>query len=237
MNQVILEVRGIHTYYGESHILHGLSLEVKAGETVCILGRNGAGKTTTIRTIMGLTPARTGQVLFKGHDVTRYPPHRVAALGAGLVPQGRRIFPNLTVRENLTLAAGRGRNLRGGWNLERIYASFPRLRERESNRGNQLSGGEQQMLALARALMLNPELLIMDEPSEGLAPLVVREIGRMLRQLKEEGLSILLVEQNLPLALSIADRCYVINKGQIVFESSPRELLAAEEVKAQYLGV
>lgn len=230
----MLSVEEIHTYYGTSHILHGVSLTVQPGELVSLLGRNGAGKTTTIRSIIGFTRPRSGHVRLDGLEITRLPPHRIARQGIGLVPQGRRIFPDLSVQENLLLGATRGG---GAWDLARVYRTFPRLEERKGNRGDQLSGGEQQMLAIARALMLNPRLLLMDEPSEGLAPLIVHEIGEIIRGIKAEGLSVLLVEQNLGLGLSVADRCYVLNKGQIVFESSPDVLQKSEDVKRRYLGV
>ena len=230
----LLALHDVHSYYGESHILQGVSLRVGAGEVVALLGRNGAGKTTTIRTIVGFTAARAGHVVFQGADVTRLASHRIARLGVGLVPQGRRIFPDLTVTENLRLAE---RPRPGGWTLARLYESFPRLRERARNHGDQLSGGEQQMVAIGRALMTNPTLLLMDEPSEGLSPLLVREIGQIIGALKRERLSILLVEQNLPFALGLADRAYVMNKGQIVFDGDPEALARNEEVKHQYLGV
>ncbi len=229
----MLEVEGVHTYYGGSHVLQGVSLTVGAGEVLTILGRNGMGKTTLIRTIVGFTPPRRGRVRFKGEDTTRWPPFRMVNLGMALVPQGRRVFPSLSVRENLEVA----RRGRGRWTLERVYDVFPRLRERAGNRANKLSGGEQQMLAIGRALMSNPELLLMDEPTEGLAPLLVREVGRVLGELKRAGLSILLVEQNLPLALSVADRVHVLSRGQIVHSGTPAGLMANEEVKSRYLGV
>jgi branched-chain amino acid transport system ATP-binding protein len=229
----VLEVSGVHTYYGESHVLQGVSLTVGAGEVVAILGRNGVGKTTLVRSIVGFTPPRQGTVRFKGRDITRLPSFRMTALGMALVPQGRRVFPSLTVRENLEVARRAGAR----WSLERVYAVFPRLREREGNRANKLSGGEQQMLAIGRALMSNPDLLLMDEPTEGLAPLLVREVGRVLGELRGEGLSILLVEQNLPLALSVADRVHILSRGQIVHSSTPAELVASEDVKSRYLGV
>ena len=229
----MLEVSDLHTYYGESHVLQGVSLTVGAGEVVAILGRNGVGKTTLVRSIFAFTPPRRGTVRFKGEDITRLPSFRMTALGMALVPQGRRVFPSLTVRENLEVARRAGTR----WTLERVYAVFPRLREREGNRANKLSGGEQQMLAIARALMSNPDLLLMDEPTEGLAPLLVREVARVLGELRAEGLSILLVEQNLPLALSVADRVHILSRGQIVHTSTPAELLASEDVKSRYLGV
>jgi branched-chain amino acid transport system ATP-binding protein len=229
----VLEVEDIHTYYGESHILQGVSLTVGAGEVLTILGRNGMGKTTLIGSIVGFTPPRQGRVRFKGEDITRWPPFRMIKLGMALVPQGRRVFPSLTVSENLDVA----RRGQGRWTLERIYEVFPRLRDRARNRANKLSGGEQQMLAIGRALMSNPELLLMDEPTEGLAPLLVREVGRVIGELKKAGLSILLVEQNLPLALSVADRVHVLSRGQIVHSGTPAGLMANEEVKSRYLGV
>ena len=228
----MLEVEGIQTYYGESHILHGVSLRVGEGEAVALLGRNGAGKTTLIRSIAGFTPPREGRVVFDGQPVQAWPAYRIARRGLALVPQGRRIFSPLTVRENLTLGA-RGKS----WTLERVYALFPRLGERELQPGGTLSGGEQQMLAIGRALMTNGRMLVLDEPSEGLAPIVVREIGRIVEGLKGERLSILLVEQNYHLALRVADRIYVMNKGQIVWEGTPAGLEAAEDVKRRYLGV
>jgi branched-chain amino acid transport system ATP-binding protein len=229
----MLQVQDIHTYYGDSHILQGVSLQVNDGELVCLVGRNGAGKTTTIRSIIGFNKPRAGQVTFDGKDLTGQAPFRIANMGIGLVPQGRRIFPDLSVQENLLFA----HNKRGSWDLNKIYQVFPRLKERQRNRGDQLSGGEQQMLAIARALLMNPKLILMDEPSEGLAPLIVREIGRIIKDVKTEGLSVLLVEQNLALGLSVADRCYVLNKGHIVYESSPDELRQNDQVKHQYLGV
>ena len=229
----MLEIVGVHTYYGGSHVLQGVSLAVDAGEAVAILGRNGAGKTTLMRSIIAFTPPRRGMVRFRGQDITGWPSYRLTALGLALVPQGRRVFPSLSVRENLDVA----RRGRGRWSLERVYDVFPRLRERESHRANKLSGGEQQMLAIGRALMSNPDLLLMDEPTEGLAPLMVREVGRVIGDLRREGLSILLVEQNLPLALSIADRVHILSRGQIVHSSTPAELMASEEIKSRYLGV
>jgi len=229
----VLEVSELHTYYGESYVLQGVSLTVGAGEVVAILGRNGVGKTTLMRSIIGFTPPRRGTVRFKGRDITGWASHRMTALGMALVPQGRRVFPSLSVRENLEVA----RRGNGRWSLERVYAVFPRLRDREKNRASKLSGGEQQMLAIGRALMSNPALLLMDEPTEGLAPLLVRDVGRVMRELRRDGLSILLVEQNLPLALSVADRVHILSRGQIVHSSTPEELMASEEVKSRYLGV
>jgi branched-chain amino acid transport system ATP-binding protein len=228
-----LEVDGVHTYYGESHVLHGISLRVAPGEVLAILGRNGMGKTTLIRSIVGFTPSRRGHVRYKDTDITRLPPFRMVALGMALVPQGRRVFPSLSVRENLDVA----RRGAGRWSLEQVYTLFPRLRDRAANRANKLSGGEQQMLAIGRALMSNPELLLMDEPTEGLAPLLVREVGRVIAELKRSGLSILLVEQNLALALSVADRVHVLSRGQIVHTGPPAELMRNDDVKTRYLGV
>ena len=228
-----LEVEDVHTYYGESHVLHGVSLRVDPGEVLAILGRNGMGKTTLIRTIVGFTPPRAGRVVYEGTEITRLPPFRMAALGMALVPQGRRVFPSLSVRENLDVA----RRGEGRWSLEQVYALFPRLRDRAGNRANKLSGGEQQMLAIGRALMSNPDLLLMDEPTEGLAPLLVREVGRVITELKRSGLSILLVEQNLALALSVADRVHVLSRGQIVHTGTPAELMGNDDVKTRYLGV
>jgi len=241
----MLEIDGVHTYYGESHVLHGVSLRVGEAEAVALLGRNGAGKTTLIRSIVGFTPPRTGIVRFQSREIHRLPPYRIARLGLGLVPQGRRIFAPLTVSENLSIGArGAERRTRGAgpapggrWTRERVWELFPRLRERGRQSGGTLSGGEQQMLAVGRALMTNARLILLDEPSEGLAPLIVREIGRALVRLKSEGLSILLVEQNVPLALRVADRVYVMNKGQIVYHGSPAELDANEEIKRRFLGV
>jgi branched-chain amino acid transport system ATP-binding protein len=234
----MLDVVGIHTYYGESHVLHGVSLSVGPGEAVALLGRNGAGKTTLISSIMGFTPPRAGRILLEGEPIQRWPAHRIARRGLALVPQGRRIFAPLTVRENLLLGARSAPSATAdGWTLERIFDLFPRLRERANQAGGTLSGGEQQMLAVGRALLTNGRVLLLDEPSEGLAPLIVREIGRILVRLKGERLPILLVEQNYHLALGVADRVYVMSKGQIVYQGTPAELRANEEVKRQYLGV
>jgi len=228
----VLAVEGIQTFYGESHVLHGVSVRVAPGEAVALLGRNGAGKTTLIRSVAGMTPPRDGRVVFDGQGVERWPAYRIARRGLALVPQGRRIFAPLSVRENLLLGARPGE-----WRLEKVYDLFPRLRERERQSGGTLSGGEQQMLAIGRALMTNGRMLVLDEPSEGLAPIIVREIGRVVQGLKGERLSILLVEQNYHLALRVADRVYVMNKGQIVWEGTPAGLEAAEEIKRRFLGV
>ena len=230
----MLELADVHTYYGDSHVLQGVTLGVGPSEVVTILGRNGMGKTTLMRSVIGFTPPRRGRVSFKGDDVTRWPSFRLVARGMALVPQGRRVFPSLTVKENLDVAR-HGRS--GRWTLARVLELFPRLGERARNRANNLSGGEQQMLAIGRALMTNPDLLLMDEPTEGLAPLLVREVGRVLGELKREGLSILLVEQNLSLALSVADRVHILSRGQIVHSCGPGELRSNEEVTSRYLGV
>lgn len=232
----MLELTDIHTYYGESYVLQGISLEIKKGSVVALLGRNGMGKTTTIRSIIGFTPPRRGLVRFKGKDITGLPSYQIAQMGIGLIPQGRHIFPSLSVQENLIMSS-RNTDKSGAWSLERVHSLFPVLKERASYKGNLLSGGEQQMLTIGRALMTNPDLLLMDEPSEGLAPVIVREISHIIKQLKESGFSILLVEQNLPMALKVADYAYVISKGVIVYESTPKELKDNEEVKAKYLGV
>jgi branched-chain amino acid transport system ATP-binding protein len=235
MGKAILQVENLHTYYGKSHVLQGVSLRVQPGETVALLGRNGAGKSTTINSIIGFTPPRQGTVMVRGVDVTHAPPHVTAQLGVGLVPQGRGVFPTLTVQENILLAA-RNRE-QGGWTLERALALFPPLAQRLKQRGGQLSGGEQQMLAIARALLTNPALLLLDEPSEGLAPLLVAEIGRLIGRLRDDGLSIFMVEQNLALALGTADRVYVMNKGQIIFAGTPAELREQPVLLRRYLGV
>ena len=232
----MLDLKDIHTYYGKSYILQGVFLKVMEGSVVALFGRNGMGKTTTIRSIMGFTLPRRGQIVFKETNIAGLPSHRIAQMGIGLVPQGRCIFPSLSVKDNLTMAARGGRKSES-WTLDRVYSVFPILKARSYCKGNLLSGGEQQMLCIARALMTNPDLLLMDEPSEGLAPIIVQEIGRIIRQLKESGFSILLVEQNLSMALRVIDYGYVISKGKIVYESVPEELKNNEDVKARYLGV
>jgi branched-chain amino acid transport system ATP-binding protein len=235
---LMLDLENVNAYYGDSHILHGVSLPVREGEVACLLGRNGAGKTTTILTIMGYLKPRPGRILFRGQDIAALPPFKVARLGFGFVPQERGIFPSLTVRENLMVFARAGGGGNGGrWTLERVFELIPNLRARERNLGFQLSGGEQQMLSIARALMLNPMLLLLDEPSEGLAPMIVQEIVEVLKSLKQEGLAILLVEQNLHTALAVADRHHVMNKGEICFSGSSAELESNEFVLRNYLSV
>lgn len=231
----MLSLENVDTYYGDSHILHGVSLTVHRSEVVCLLGRNGAGKTTTILTVMGYLHPRRGSIRFNGRDIGGLPPYAVARLGFGFVPQERGIFPSLSVRENLTVFARRGRN--SYWTLQRIFELFPSLQARERNLGFQLSGGEQQMLSIARALMLDPALLLLDEPSEGLAPMVVQEIIDTLKHLKGKGLAILLVEQNLRVALAAGDRHHVMNKGAICFTGSAEELENSDTVLRNYLSV
>ena len=231
----ILEVQDIHTYYGDAYVLQGLSLKLEEGQILGLLGRNGVGKTTLVNSIVGFNPPRRGKVLFKGADITRVSSFETVRAGMGLVPQGRRVFPSLTVEENLKVAErGVGRR---GWNLARVYALFPQLKERRSQRAKTLSGGEQQMLAIGRGLMTNPDCLIMDEPSEGLAPIVIQGVWDAIGKLKGEGLSILLVEQNAALALKLVDYVHVLSKGRVVYSARPQELWASEEVKASYLGI
>ena len=228
----ILQVQDLQVYYGESHALQGVSLTLEHG-VLSVVGRNGMGKTTLCNAIVGLTPVRSGSIRFDGRDIVGLDPHAIARAGLGYVSQGRRLWPSLTVEETLRLSAQGD----GAWTVDRVYSIFPRLAERRDNGGGQLSGGEQQMLAIGRALMSNPDLLLLDEPTEGLAPLLVREVGRVIAELKRSGLSILLVEQNLGLALSVADRVHVLSRGQIVHTGTPAELMRNEEVKARYLGV
>jgi branched-chain amino acid transport system ATP-binding protein len=224
-----LEAEGLHTFYGKSHILHGVSLQAAEGSITTLLGRNGAGKTTNLRSLMGLTPPRQGRIRIFDTETTSWPAFRIAALGVGYVPEGRRVFANLTVEENLKVP----REQQGPWSFERIYRLFPRLAERRMNRGRQLSGGEQEMLAIARALLINPKLLILDEPSQGLAPLVVREVFRIVAEMRREGISVLLVEQNARMSLEIADHAYVLDDGRVVYSGPARELAAdSERVKA-----
>jgi branched-chain amino acid transport system ATP-binding protein len=226
-----LQADGLHTYYGKSHILHGVSLNVAEGKITALLGRNGAGKTTTLRSLVGLTPPREGHVTIFGAETTRWPAHRIAGSGVGYVPEGRRIFANLSVEENLKVPRERP----GPWTIARIYGLFPRLAERKHNRGRQLSGGEQEMLSIGRALLLNPQLLILDEPSQGLAPLIVREVFQIVATMRSEGISVLLVEQNARMSLEVADYAYVLDDGAVVYSGPAREL-AADEARVQALA-
>jgi branched-chain amino acid transport system ATP-binding protein len=233
----LLEIDGIETCYGLSQVLFGLSLKIQSGEMIALMGRNGMGKTTTIRSIMGLTPARAGAIRFAGEDVRKLPSYRIAQLGIGLVPEGRQIFPNLTVRENLVAASGNRLGARNPWTLEKIYALFPRLSERSTNMGVTLSGGEQQMLAIGRALMTNPMLLILDEATEGLAPLIREEIWSCLSMLKGQGQSVLVIDKNVGNLAKIADRHYMIERGRTVWSGTSEQLLAEPELQHRYLGI
>jgi branched-chain amino acid transport system ATP-binding protein len=230
---VLLECRDIETAYGRSQVLFGVSLDIGASQVVSLLGRNGMGKTTTVKSIMGLCAPKAGSIQFDGKPVRGLPSYRIAQAGIGLVPEGRQVFPNLTVRENLVATAKRG----GSWTLERVFGLFPQLRERQANYGNQLSGGEQQMLAIGRALMTNPRLLILDEATEGLAPLIRQEIYRSIAQLKAEGLSILVIDKDVNALTRVADRHYVLEKGRVVWNGSSAELAADRNLQHRYLGV
>jgi branched-chain amino acid transport system ATP-binding protein len=238
MAEALLSVRGIHTYYGDSYVLQGLSLDMREGSIVAILGRNGMGKTTLIRSVAGLTPPREGEIRFKGKSLRGRAPYAIAQSGIALVPQGRRIFRSLSVRENLLLPrSGLARPRAGRWSLEAVLAEFPQLAERLHHGGGALSGGEQQMLAVGRALMANPELILMDEPSEGLSPKLVQHVGQIMRNLREHGHAVLLVEQNFALAMSVADYLYVVSAGRFVFGGTPAELENAPQILDQHLGV
>ena len=230
----MLQVDAIHTYYGNSHVLHGVSLQVAQGEVVSLLGRNGAGKSTTLRSIIGLNPPRRGQIRLHSEDITGQRPHALARAGVSFMPETRGIFSSLNVEENLRLVAGRRP---GPWTLQRVYQTFPRLAERRANGGAQLSGGEQQFLAIARALLLNPSLLLLDEPSEGLAPIIVGEIQDILRAAKNEGMTILLVEQNFRLATQLSDRVYVLGRGAVQWCGSATEIVADAQIQQLWLGV
>lgn len=232
-----LEVDGIHTYYGESHILRGVSLTLPQGRVVGVLGRNGSGKSTLVKSVVGFVPVRSGTIKVYGRNVEQLPAYRVVRQGAALVPQGRRIFRSLSVLENLTIGARADGAEGDPWTLERVWDLFPQLKERRRNRGDQLSGGEQSMLSIARALMTNPRLLLMDEPSEGLAPQMVELVGEVLGEIKQQGLSILLAEQNLSLALKAADEVYILSKGEIVYHDTPAALLQEPAVMRRYLGL
>ena len=231
----MLKVEGINTYYGDSHILFDLSMEVPEGKIVSMLGRNGMGKTTICRSIMGLTPPESGSIKFRGEEISRTDTHKISRMGIAYVPQGRGIFASLSVKENLTVGA-RGQDKPNAWTLERVYDFFPILEKRQAMPGNLLSGGEQQMLAVGRALMTNPDLLIMDEPSEGLAPLIIKQIGEVITRLKGQ-LTVFLVEQNFNMALSVADDVYILGKGEVVHHCKPEELRHDEETKSKWLGV
>src|SRR5712671_1035322 len=236
----MLNVLDLHTYYGDSHVLQGVTMHVVPGTVTAVLGRNGVGKTTLCRSLMGLTPAHAGRIVLNGTEITRLSPHRICGMGISMVPQGRRIFPSLTVDENLAIAARARASVAGAresWDVQKVCAVFPRLAERRSHRGNELSGGEQQMLAIARALVANPVLVVMDEPTEGLAPLLVAEVGQLIRRLRDEGTSILLVEQNAAFAVKTADYVHVMSKGRIVHSSEPAALWANQDIKTQFLGV
>jgi len=231
----ILDVQDIHTYYGDAYVLQGLTLQLEQGHILGLLGRNGVGKTTLVNSIVGFNPPRRGKIVFKGNDITRSPSFETVRTGMGLVPQGRRVFPTLSVEENLLVAEHSPD--RHGWNLKRVYGLFPRLEERRNQRAKTLSGGEQQMLAIGRALMTNPDCLIMDEPSEGLAPIIIQGLWEAIGTLKKEGLSILLVEQNAHLALKLVDFVHVMSKGQVVYSAKPDELRANDAIKSSYLGI
>ncbi|MBW2636157.1 MAG: ABC transporter ATP-binding protein [Deltaproteobacteria bacterium] len=237
---MLLDVKDIHTYYGKSHILHGVSMQLEKGELVCLLGRNGVGKTTTLKSIMGLVRPGEGNILFNGQELVGREPFKIARLGVGIVPEERRIFGSLTVHENLFMGTKQGNSgpaTEEGWTPDKIYELFPKLKERQNNKGKHLSGGEQQMLTVARTLMGNPELILVDEPTEGLAPLIVKDVLDLLSRVRELGVTILMVEQNFTAAIKIADRFYIMSKGHIVFEGNGDELMAAEDVRRNYLEV
>jgi branched-chain amino acid transport system ATP-binding protein len=233
----LIEAREVHAHYGESHVLRGVSLSIGAGESIGLLGRNGMGKTTLIRALLGLTPASAGKVLVHGRDCTHEPPYRIARLGIAYVPEGRAIFPNLTVRENLKLAEQPVRDNRPAWTYERVLDTFPRLKERIGSGGQQLSGGEQQMLAIGRALMMNPDVLVLDEATEGLAPLIVREIWRIIGEVRQSGIASLLVDRNYRLVLANTDRALVMEKGVVVLEGWSASLAQRGDALSRHLGV
>jgi len=235
---MLLEIKDLNTFYEQSHILQGVSLNVDHGEIVCLLGRNGVGKSTTLKSIIGLVKPRSGEVVFKGQNVAGLPPHTIAKLGVGYVPEERRIFPTLSVRENLLMGIKPGQKGNGeGWTIERIYKYFPALQARDKQRGGHLSGGEQQMLTIARTLMGNPEVLLIDEPTEGLAPKIVETVEQVIQDIHQHNIPILLVEQNMRVGLRLAGRIYVISKGKIVFQGTGQELKEAQEVREKYLEV
>jgi branched-chain amino acid transport system ATP-binding protein len=234
---MILEMKDVHTYYGTSHVLFGVSLDVEQGETVCLMGRNGAGKTTTFRSIMGLTPPRSGSILFQGKEIAGVKVHRIARLGVGYVPEDRQIFPNLTVRENLEIGRSSGIPRKEGWSVEKVYALFPVLAKYDRKPGGQLSGGEQQMLTIGRTLMGNPDLVLLDEPTEGLAPVVVIALKEMILRLKEMGTTILLSEQNVKFAVKVSDRVFIIDNGAIRYRNDIEGFRNDEAVQKKYLAV
>jgi branched-chain amino acid transport system ATP-binding protein len=237
---MLLEVHGIHSYYEKSHILHGVSLKLEKGELVCLLGRNGVGKSTTLKSIMGIVQPREGSVLFSGQELIGKEPYQISRMGIGFVPEDRRIFRSLTANENLLMGIKREKNeasSKQGWTIQKVYEAFPQLKERKNSKGAHLSGGEQQMLTVARTLMGNPELMLIDEPTEGLAPIIMKDVLDMLSAIRESGVAILMVEQNFKAAIKIADRFYIMSKGQVVFEGDGPTLLAAEDVRRQYLEV
>lgn len=232
-----LELDSINTYYGRSHILFDVSLAIEKGEVASLIGRNGAGKSTTFRSVIGLTPPQTGAITFKGTRISGLRAYQICRRGIGFVPEDRRVFPDLTVRENLEVAERREQEVSSPWTVDKVYAFFPRLAEREKNLGSQLSGGEQQMLTIARTLMTNPELLLLDEPSEGLAPLIVSLLANMILEIRKEGVTVLLAEQNFHFCAKVSDRVYVIDKGSLKYEGTMADLLANEEIKEKYLAV
>ena len=237
---MLLEVNEIHSYYGKSHILHGVSMKLAEGDLVCLLGRNGVGKTTTLKSVMGIVQAQEGNILFRGKELIGREPYQIARMGLGIVPEDRRIFRSLTVNENLLMGIKKEKNeasSKQGWTIEKVYESFPQLKERKDSKGAHLSGGEQQMLTVARTLMGNPELILVDEPTEGLAPLILESVLKILSTVRESGVTILMVEQNFKAAIKIADRFYIMSKGKIVFEGDGPALQTAEDVRKSYLEV
>ncbi len=234
---MLLEVRDLHSFYDKSHILHGVSMQLASREIVCLLGRNGVGKTTTLKSIMGLVKPHQGSIVFRGQEIAGKPPFQIARLGMGFVPEERRIFGSLTVHENLLIGIRKRGEGAASWTLDRVYASFPLLKKRQGNKGRHLSGGEQQVLTIARTLMGNPELLLVDEPTEGLSPLVAKEVMMMLGQIRDAAVTVLMVEQNFKAAIKLADRFYIMGKGQIVFGGDGQALMKAEDVRTMYLEV
>jgi branched-chain amino acid transport system ATP-binding protein len=234
---MILEINDIQSYYGTSHILQGVSMKIGQGESVCLLGRNGAGKSTTIKSIIGLVEPRRGSILFKGQEIVGKQPYQIARMGMGYVPEDRRIYPNLTVRENLEVATKPGLTGQAPWTVERVFCTFPKLRQMEGRKGQQMSGGEQQMLTIARTLMGNPEVLLLDEPSEGLAPLIVEALGECIKNIIAQGMTVLIAEQSSVFALKLVHRAYLIDKGKIIWAATVDEIAANEEMKIRYLSI